>query len=165
MGEYRYLLSKLEFAHTKPSASLADAANSDVLIRLPAQSDVFFGAWLDVCAKVGNGVATVLVSEAPTNSATGSAGTPVNRSRLDTPPASVVSVFDGSTITGTGTKLHEGIATPSVKYKSGCWLLKPGTDYLVRLTNVTGGATAIRALISLGLKRVQTKDYLYHPTL
>jgi hypothetical protein len=149
--------SKLAFNHSE-SVSLGIGASVTLLLKCPAASQQFIGAFLDVTASASqNG--EVRVFEAPTTSADGSARTPECLNRLDTPLPCSVAVSAGPTVTDDGTELERGIVGLSARYEtSEPWLLKPGTNYLVRLSNTSGVASTV--VLSVGLGIIPSLDYL-----
>jgi hypothetical protein len=157
-------IAKLNFSHSEALGALASAALVKLLLKCPAQSATFFGAWLKAEATAFgttlSGSSLVEVVETPTTSSDGTARTPQNLSRLDTPPASPVPVFLNTDATG-GTVLESGNTMVGERFKSCYWLMKPGTNYLVRVTNQSGGALTNGALkIEMGIISIPISDYL-----
>ena len=120
--------------------SLANSATLEILISVPATHSMH-------ARFLGNvsGTVSVLLSEAPTTSAAGIAATPQNRRRTGTPPTANVTITLGPTVTDDGTTLYDGVIPGGSILGSGGssgsfeeWVLKPDTDYLVRLTNISG---------------------------
>lgn len=150
--------SKLAFIHSEAVVSLGIGANVTFLLKCPAASQQFIGAFLDVEASA-NRDGTVRVFEAPTTSADGSARTPQCLNRLDTPPSCAVAVSAAPTVSNDGTELERGIVGLSASYvTSEPWVLKPGTNYLVRLTNTSGVASTVALSVGLGI--IPSLDYL-----
>lgn len=157
-------IAKLDFVHAEPLGALANAALVKLLIKCPAASASFTGAWLKACASVfgstGSGSSLIEVVETPATSIDGSAAAPRCTSRLDTPPSSPVAVFLNTDATG-GTAMDRGDAQVGQSWESSHWLLKPGTNYLVRLTNQSGGALVNGTLkLKLGVISINVTDYL-----
>lgn len=153
----KYDLAKLSFSVEQASAALGAGSSVNLLVKCPAASAQFYGAWLALCAMAA-GLHDVFLFQGPTTSLDGSALTPQNRNRLDTPPSCPVQVFNGPTISVDGTQLTTGKAALSQNFDSGYWLLKPGTNYLVRITNTTAGALA--SVLGLKLAVVPNSDFL-----
>lgn len=157
-------IAKLSYCHAEALGALAGAGVVKLLIKCPAASATFQGAWLEALASVfgttGSGASLVEVVETPTTTVDGTARTPQNKSRLDTPPACPVPVFLNTDAAG-GTQLDRGDAMVSQPWKSECWLLKPSTNYLVRITNQSGGALTNGTLkLCLSMIQGQVVDYL-----
>jgi hypothetical protein len=158
-----YILSKQEFSHCEPLGALANAALIKVLLKLPAQSAAFFGAILDVevhaFGGTAGGASLCELVETPTTSADGTARTPTNKNRLDTPSSTTISTFLNTDATA-GTVMRQGIAALSQNWCSGCFVLKPATNYLVRVTNQSGAAL-INGMICLNMRQIPNFDQMY----
>lgn len=128
------------------SASLVDtalggSANLDMLIRV-----VSGAAHLQLGGSAGAAWHFFLY-EAPTTSADGSAIAVRNRNRFSVNVATTLA-FSGPTVTGVGTLLAEAVLPGGVKGQTTGsagrgfdeWIFSPA-DYLVRLTNLSGGGT------------------------
>jgi hypothetical protein len=157
-------IAKLDFVHAEALGALANGSLVRLLLKCPVASASFTGAWLKVCASVfgttGSGSSLIEVVETPTTSVDGTARTPQCTSRLDTPPASSVPVFLNTEATG-GTALDRGDAQVGQSWESSHWLLKPATNYLVRLTNQSGGALVNGTLkLKLSMVSANISDYL-----
>lgn len=164
MSSIKQTIAKLQYVHAEAAGALANAALIKLLLKCPAASTSFQGAWLKACASVfgttGSGASLIEVVETPATSVDGTARTPQNKSRLDTPPTSPVTVFLNTDATG-GTQLDRGDAMVSQNWESCYWLLKPATNYLVRLTNQSGGTLTNGTLkVELGMIQGQVVDYL-----
>ena len=155
MSDLKYIKSKLEFTHSQLNAALG-VANIDVFVKCPAASASFFGAILKVCGQ-SSALATIRLSRA-TAAADGTPETPKNRSQLDTPPTSVVTVFSTPTTPVEVELLKQGFSNAAQDYETGPFILKPATNYLVRLSNATG---TIAACIGLDICVIPNFDYLY----
>jgi hypothetical protein len=153
----RLTKSKLAFHHSEVINSLGAGLSVTLLVKCPAASAQFAGAWLDVAASA-NQPGTVTVFEAPTTSADGSGRTPRSTNRLDTPPSCPVAVSAAPTVSNDGTALDNGRFALSAPHHSEPVLLKPGTNYLVRLTNTSGVASS--GVLALGLGVMPNVDYL-----
>jgi hypothetical protein len=159
------VLAKLDFTLAQPLTGLANAGLVRLLIKCPAVAANFQGAWLKVEGTVfgatGAGSCLIEVFETPTLVTDGVAATPQNRSRIDTPPVCPVPVFVNSDIAVGGTALDRGYAAVSQEWCSEHWLMKPGVNYFVRLTNQSGAALTDGALkLNLGIVPVNITDYL-----
>ncbi len=152
------LVSKRIFRHSEAAPSLADSSSIELLIRTPAESDSFHAARLTVSARA-TGSARFFLFEAPVANVDGTARTLRCGSRLD-PLSSLVSAFSGPTTSDDGTSLAESLVSASLGLQAPPWLLSAGTDYLVRLTNVSGGSVA--AVVGLALDIFPTADYLFN---
>jgi len=164
MSELAYILSKQEYNHTEELGALANAALVKLLLKMPAAGTAFFGAILDVdvaaFGTTAGGACLVELVETPAITADGTARTPQNKNRLDTPVVSTIGVFLNTDGTG-GTVLKKGIAVQSQNFCSGCFLLKPATNYLVRVTNQSGGALT-NGTITATLRQIPTIDQMYY---
>ena len=131
------------YTATELDLTLAADASIELLLRVPAATYVHFGA----DAAVGSD-ASVWFFEDPTSTDDGSAVSRINRNRASANTSSLL-VFTGPTLTGDGTKLSEGLipggsggnANGGQAVSLMEWILNEG-DYLVRLTNEDGGASA-----------------------
>lgn len=169
-------ISSLEFVLSEINAALATGTNMDLLLKVPAAVvppqaagvSPFFAAYLDLSASLQPAAAAnqafgqITLFEAPTSSADGAARTPqcLNRGVFGGVPTSQVVVSSGPTVSAPGTQLESSYLTWNEHWESECWLLKPATNYLVRLTNTTA-TVAILASIKLDLCIVPLKDVLY----
>ena len=93
-----------------------------------------------------DGTASLYLYEAPTVNAAGTAVTTIrNRNRIGTPNVPGMVIRTGATFTATGTELARYITIVSARASINTdtskaeWILKPETEYLVRLT--TGAAS------------------------
>lgn len=127
-------VAKLDFKASASDATLAAGASITMLLKCPAG---IFGADLKVQAST-TAAGSVSLFEAPTTSADGTANPAECMSRLDTPPACPVLISLGPTVSDDGTLLERGSTALGDRFGSEAWLLKPGTNYLVRLTNNSG---------------------------
>lgn len=163
MSDYKYLLSKQEFTACQQLGALGIGALSKILLKCPAQSSSFFAAILECRisafgATLG-GASLVEVVEAPTTSVDGTPLVPLCRNRLDTPPATTVGVFTNTDAT-VGTVLTQGNAELGQDFCSGCLILKPATNYLIRVTNQSGAALT-NGVINVILRPLPNFDQLY----
>lgn len=165
---YDYIKGKLAYVHCEDVGALANDGLVRLLLKLPAETADrtkvgFFGAWLkveaDVCGATLEGFSTIEVVETPTTSVDGTTRTLRNLSRLDTPPNSVVPVFLNTEATG-GTVIHRGVAQGDKQYCSAPIIMKPLTNYLVRLQNKSG-AVLTGGNICICVKQIPSFDYLY----
>lgn len=156
-------VSQLSFNRSETNLALANDGLFLLLLKCPAASSTFAGAILDVCASsVGatlGGYSTVEVLETPTTSVNGTAASAISKSRINTPPTCPVTVFLNTDATA-GTLLKSGFCALSQDFQSGSYVLKPATNYLVRLTNKSTAAL-VAAVISVELKTIPNLDYLY----
>lgn len=95
--------------------------------------------------------ADLFIFEAPTVTGNGSEVTTVrNRNRLGTPNVPGMKIYTGATYSGTGTELARYITIASARASVATdtskaeWILKPSTEYLVRLTTVGAAKTLLR---------------------
>jgi len=130
--------------------TIAGGATLDITVQVPAATYVHYQA-TDISTNGGNSV-TVVFYEGATVTTGGTAITPVNRHRLGTPPASVLTVKQGATITGTGTEVDRWyfpksstnqIQNSISKSDSNEWVLNPSTAYLLRFTNAATDAVIV----------------------
>lgn len=157
---YDYIKSKLAYNYSESFAALT--GDRDFHIKLPAQTanaaqSGFFGAWFYACAKLTAGTALLSLTE---SIATGGDGTPIvlrNLNRLDTPPNAVVLAFHTPTTPTGGTQLQISAGAVSEPAELCKWILKPGINYLLRLT----GAGAAAGSVNFKVKQVPNFDYLY----
>ena len=158
-----YILSKQQYHHSEALGALADATAVKVLIKCPAAGAAFFGAILDVDVSAFGGTlggaSLVEICEAPTTSSDGTARTPRNANRLDTPLTTTIGVFLNTDATG-GTVLQAGQVSLGESFKSDCFILKPAVNYLVRVTNQSGDVL-INGTINVKLKQIPTADQMY----
>jgi hypothetical protein len=131
--------------------ALGNGATQDFLMAVPAGT---FPHLQRFSLNTGRGDIDVLVYEATTTSADGSANGEmnVNRNSSNTPD-NVLTL--GPTVTGVGTLIHTNWIPPTgsgVGSAAGVldvqlgeeWILKPSTKYLFRVTNESGGAIDLR---------------------
>lgn len=158
-----YILSKQEYNHSEALGALAAAGVVKVLLKCPAASATFFGAILcvevDLFGATGGGLTLVEICEAPTTSADGTARTPVNKNRLDTPTNTTIGTFLNTDATG-GTVMKFGYAQSAMNFESGPFILKPGVNYLVRATNQSGG-TLVNGAIIVTMDQINNFDQMY----
>lgn len=156
---YDYIKSKLAYNYSESFTGLT--GNRDFLVKLPAQTadatkSGFFGAWFTACAKLTAGTALLSLTEAIV---TVGDGTPIvlsNLHRLDTPMTSLVPCFHTPDTPSGGTQLQVSAGAVSEPAELCKWILKPGVDYMLRMTG-TGAAGAL----SFKLKQIPSFDYLY----
>lgn len=89
--------------------------------------------------------------EAPTVNAAGTEVTTIrNRNRIGTPNTPGMKIYTGTTYTSTGTELSHYITISAAKASISSdtskaeWILKPSTEYLVRLTTAASSIVLIR---------------------
>lgn len=153
MLNYKDLVGNLVFNHSEANAALGAGQSLNVLLKLPAASGSFAGAILSLDANV-TGNARLALFESTTVSADGAARTPQSRNRISAPTCPI-GVFGGPTVTGDGTQLElVGAQDPVTTCE---WILKPGTNYLARLTNDAAGAIA--AVVRVGLIIVPFREW------
>lgn len=129
-------------------AALAGGGVLNITIQVPTDTYVHFQA-AEFTTDGGNDVELAIFEGTTLNAVPGgTAIVPTNRHRID-PPASILTVKHGASITSDGTQIGGNIL-----YKSGTpasrsvgqkqdgveWVLKPNTTYLFRFTN--GATTA-----------------------
>lgn len=139
------------FIASDVDAALAAAGSFDTLFRIPA--DILVYAVMS--GQVG-GDSRIEIFEAPTVTADGTPLATVNRNREPPVAASQVLAFVGPTVTSPGTLLIEQILVGGPDSKAGGtafkvadeWRLNPGTDYLLRITNITGSAHPVSTITS-----------------
>lgn len=135
-----------EFFTFSATSDVNAAASLEILISVPATHSVHARFLGNVTGNV-----TVLLTEGPTTSAAGVAATAQNRRRSGTPPTANVTITLGPTVTADGTTLYDGVIPAGAGPHGGGgssgsfeeWILKPDTDYLIRITNIT--ASTIKA--------------------
>lgn len=124
--------------------TLGDPGNLDVLVRVPAGK----AAHLRSQASVG-GNCRLFMYQGPTVTDDGTAVARHNRNLFSSNESNTL-VFSGPTTSALGTLLPDGIIPGGIKGAgSGAqagsfeeWVLPPG-DYLVRLTNISGGVQPV----------------------
>ena len=89
--------------------------------------------------------------ESPTVDAAGTAVTTIrNRNRIGTPNTPGMAIHTGATYTGTGTELAHYLTIASAKANINSdsskseWILKPSTEYLVRLVTTSASIVMLR---------------------
>lgn len=134
------------FAADLVNLALASAADLEILIRtavgVPVHLRITVGA---------GGDARVRLFEAPTTSADGAALPLEDRNRVtDSTPTALT--FSGPTVTDDGTSLLDAVQ-PASKGASfvpfGEFVLAADTDYLVRATNLAGGAQPVSIQVDM----------------
>lgn len=142
--------------------ALADATSIKLLIRTPADLEVHMAIGFAVV-----GDFTYQFFEAPTTSADGAALTPVNRNRRFGTSSNTL-VFRDPTVSANGTLLRE-LAFPGGQRNNATlgggsgteWILKPSTDYLIDLLNLSGSAS----LASVEVNYYEVTDGGVFPTV
>lgn len=137
----RYIKGKQAYTFSEVFTALA--GNQDRIIRLPAQSNTFFGCWLDLTVKVVNAGSVNLFLFDGSSGTNGTQFTPLNRMRLDIPPSCPVTLF-AVTVPTDGTQLNVQAAAASQPAEVCGYVLKPATNYIVRLaptSTPTGSVT------------------------
>ena len=131
--------------HNGIHPSLANGATADHLLRVGAESIHIIQMDPHAQQSPVAGPITVTLYEAPTTTADGDPGAMRNRNRNypDTSPPFLV--FENPTVTAIGTEVQAILLTGSIQAGRGDaqdleWVLKPNTDYLIRLPNNSGGA-------------------------
>ena len=121
-------------------APLADAASINIAIAANAG----YAPHMTIGAFCG-GDSTLFIYESATASG-GTAFTPVQRNRISTTTSNVAMTIN-PTVTATGTELYKEFLPGGVKKKAGGgggesleFVIKPLTNYLIRLTNISGSA-------------------------
>jgi hypothetical protein len=156
MSEWNAIKSKLAFGYSEVFSGLA--ADLEFIFRVPTASPVFFGVALEACAKVTSSGSLVMTLFEGATATDAVAVVPLNRSRLDTPPACPVPVNKNTVPAGVaGTALNRAAASLSSPGEIKKYILKPGTNYLVRLTPTTTPT----GVISFELCSIPNFDYLY----
>jgi hypothetical protein len=134
--------------------TIAAGATVDVTVQVPAGAYVHYQA-TDLSTDGGNTVTAILYEGATVTAATGTAITPVNRRRLDTPDTSLLAIKQGATVTATGSRIDQwyfpkaadkGVMVSISKSDTNEWVLKQDTTYLLRISN-TGATTS--AVVSM----------------
>lgn len=152
------LISKLLFSYSEQTVALTAASDQDLFIKCPAlDAKTFVGAILRVKGEA-DGLTTCTIAEA-TASTDGTAKAPLNRNRR-TSIASPVLVFLAPGTPVIVTPLQIGFATLGQNFESYCWLLKPATNYIFRMT-ATGGTRNVVA--NLELHVLPNAEYLIKP--
>lgn len=155
MSYQKYTKSKLTFEFAETFSALA--ANADKILRLPVQNaQGFFGAWLSLKLKITNGGTANLFLFEGSSGTNGAAVTPLNKSRLDTPPTCPVPIFVVTAPTD-GTQLTTEACSLSQPAEVEGYLLKPNTNYIVRVAP-TGNPNGT---FKLCLNVAPSFDYLY----
>jgi len=124
------------------SSSLANGATATFIGRVNGTPTHFY----DLNVTVSAGAFTIEFFESPTVTSNGTAQTAINLNRQSTNTHNM-NIFSSPTVTSNGTLLKsvkifqtgtggKGSGNAIVSDK---WLLKPNTDYLVRITNNSGG--------------------------
>jgi hypothetical protein len=138
------------FHATHKKDALANGASHDHLLRVPAGVYPHFNRLM---FSVSAGDCDAYLYEGATVSADGTPETVYNTNRNSTNAAETL-LFTDPTVTDPGTEIHHVWMPPTgagVGSSTGLskvsfdeeWLLKPSTDYLIRLTNNSGGAIDI----------------------
>ena len=132
-------------------SAVADAASVYVHIKVPA---AVFPHFHDFTVAVGAGDVDISVFEGPTTSADGTALTERSLNRNGTVDASDVDLYHTPTVSADGTEIRSTWIPPTAagvgNSDSGAledadyeMLLKPSTNYLVKITNNSGGSIDI----------------------
>jgi len=134
--------------------TIAAGAALDISVHVPAGAYVHYQA-TDISTDGGNTMTAVLYEGATVTAATGTAITPVNRRRLDTPEVSALTILQAPTVTATGTEIDRWYFPKTADNQSKThtgksdvneWVLKQDCTYLLRISN-TGSSTA--AIVSM----------------
>ena len=147
--EHRLIHDGMYFSTNYGFTSLANGANLDILIAVPANSFPHLRAW---AYSLEDGPCNFTLYEGTTTSDDGTALTSTNNNRNSTNAPNAVWTHT-PTISGVGTAILENhyVPDPGGGFLSGSpgtnfsdvseeWILKPSTKYLLRLTNNSGGA-------------------------
>lgn len=133
----RSIIDGQAFTSSFLNAALVTATSAEVLIQTPATGTITLRA-----TGRAAGISQLLLFEGPTFSVAGAALTEVNHNRVGTPLVTTCIVTSGPTTSADGTLLHDDfiVAAGSGSFtgKDGI-ILEQDTDYLLRLTNLSGG--------------------------
>lgn len=137
-----YVNRGLVFASSFAVAVLANAASIEMLIRVTAGQAAHMGASIQV-----GGDSQAFLFEGPTTTDDGTGLARINSNRITPVGASATLTFSGPTVTVDGTELgteflaggRGGNASGAEGVSAGKTILNPGTDYLIRVTNQSGG--------------------------
>ena len=137
-----YVNRGLVFASSLADAALANGADLEMLIRTAAQQSAHMGAAIQV-----GGDSQVFLFEGPTTTDPGTGLARINSNRVTPVGTSATLTFSGPTVTVDGLELgteflaggRGGNASGAEGVSAGKTILNPGTDYLIRLTNQSGG--------------------------
>lgn len=150
--DHAYIHNGQAFSFSAATTSIAAGGVYDFNITTPATGYVH---WRPTTFGTSANITILELFEGATRSATGGTITPVNRNRNNA-TASAVTVNYAVTTTATGTLLRSvtagagGVtarAGGSASGESEEFVLKPGTNYLLRLTNI-GSTTATTAYLT-----------------
>lgn len=152
----RFINAKLAFTASQEFA----AGDGVVLVRCPAASAAFAGAFLDVeVLGSGAGGGTVELRENPTVTGDGTPVTLHNRNRLTPLNPTTLVAFHTPTITpATGTVIQLSRYALNFKYCSGPWFLNPGEEYAITVADVINAAL----VVNLNLKVVPDLQWLLY---
>ena len=141
VADYRVELGeRFKASYVQPhGGELADDASVDFLVRVGS-------CHVHATARVAvAGNCELLMYEGPTNTNVGAGMAAICKNR-DTPGPTEVLTYSGPTITNAGTLLFHWFVPGGTKKDVGQswgeaeWILAPDTDYLLRVTNRSGGA-------------------------
>lgn len=146
-SEHRQTHDGMTFHFTERFAALANLGVHNVLFKVPAGT---YPHAYTFRFSIQDAPVNIEIYEGTTVSADGSAVSTFNRNRNST-RTPTCTAFTGPTITGDGTLIHDryvpsaggsGVNTVGIIGDGAGeeWLLKPSTNYLIRLTNNSGGA-------------------------
>lgn len=136
------------FHSARKHTGLADTASTDILVRVPAGTYPHFHR---LRLSVGSGPVDINVYEGATITGVGTAMAMNNTNRNSTLTPNTL-IYHTPTNSDLGTEIHTqwipptgaGVGMRDVGFanaESGEeWLLKPNTDYLIRITNLSGAA-------------------------
>jgi hypothetical protein len=147
---HRMIHDGFSFHATGRVASLANLASLELLITTGAACYPHISSAL---FSVSDAPLDIKTYKNTTVSASGSAVT-INNRNLNSSNTPGLALYTGPTITGDGTQIHDryvpaqggtgvnqvGVITPDFGEE---WILVPSSNYLVRLTNNSGGAVAL----------------------
>ncbi len=143
----RSVLDGQVFTSSLLDAALADDGTLEVLIITPAGGTITLRA-----LGVVSGIGEIELFEGTTVSGNGSGLTEVNHNRVGTPKVTTCTVFSGPTITLDGTLLHHDfIPAAGSGLITGIdpFVLEQATNYLLRVTNLSGGAAHTSLTVDL----------------
>lgn len=159
MGLHKALIAGAQFGFSSVNPTLAISTNHDLFFKCPAVSNSFYAAALKAEFQ-SDGLVTCSLFQA-TASGDGTGQTVFNKNQIGTPPTSPATVFltpTGLSAQSAANTLVQGLATLSEDFCTGCWILKPNTNYVIRIAN---GAAAQRAVaVQLDWTVIPNQDFL-----
>lgn len=144
---HRLIHDGMVFHASDKLTGLANGATVDMLLRVPAG---LYPHLNRVLLSFGGGDIDILYYEAPTTSAPGTEITEKRNTNRNSSNTASLELYSGPTVTDVGERLgtiwvpptaggigaQAGVADVSPNEE---WVLKTGTDYLLRITNNSGG--------------------------